>query len=163
MHAFALNLKALVVCLMSFAATVIQPAASATWCAVVLLVWCQTTLHLGCIWFLTPHPLPAVRCCSFMLTLPCCCATVSPQPGLFTPNVPQRTYFIFRQPITTSPELAQDRAACQALYAQCKAEVEDGLGYLLRMREQDPYKDLLPRLFYEATWGFKRQAPSFEP
>jgi hypothetical protein len=85
------------------------------------------------------------------------------QPGFFTPNLPQRTYFIFRQPIPTSPELAQDRAGCQALYATIKQEVEDGLGYLLRMREADPYKELLPRLVYEATWGGKRQAPSFEP
>ncbi|KAF6251663.1 alpha/beta-hydrolase [Scenedesmus sp. NREL 46B-D3] len=85
------------------------------------------------------------------------------KPGFFTPNLPQRTYFIFRQPIPTSPELAQDRAGCQALYANIKQEVEDGLGYLLRMREADPYRQLLPRLVYEASWGGKRQAPSFEP
>uniref|UniRef100_A0A383WM75 Phospholipid/glycerol acyltransferase domain-containing protein n=1 Tax=Tetradesmus obliquus TaxID=3088 RepID=A0A383WM75_TETOB len=85
------------------------------------------------------------------------------KPGFFTPNLPQRTYFIFRKPIPTSPELAADRAACQALYADIKQEVEDGLGYLLRSREADPYKELLPRLIYEASWGGKRQAPSFEP
>lgn len=85
------------------------------------------------------------------------------QPGIFTFNPPQRTYFIFRQPITTSPELGADREACHALYKQVKSEVEDGMGYLLRKRESDPYKNLLPRLAYEATWNFKRQAPSFEP
>lgn len=59
--------------------------------------------------------------------------------------------------------MANDRQACQQLYDKVKSEVEDGMGYLLRKREQDPYKDLLPRLLYEATWGGKRRAPSFEP
>jgi hypothetical protein len=85
------------------------------------------------------------------------------QPGIFTFNAPKRTYFIFRQPIATSPALASDRAACSALYRKVKSEVEDGMGYLLRKRETDPYKDLLPRLLYEATWGGQRKAPSFEP
>jgi hypothetical protein len=88
-----------------------------------------------------------------------CC----PQPGIFTFNPPQRTYFIFRQPIPTSPALGADREACHTLYNKVKSEVEDGMGYLLRKRETDPYKNLLPRLAYEATWGFKRRAPSFEP
>ena len=86
-----------------------------------------------------------------------------PQPGIFTPNVPQRTYFIFRRPIRTTPALAADRVACQELYDRVRQEVEGGLGYLLRMREQDPYKDLLPRMLYEATWGGGRRAPSFDP
>lgn len=113
---------------------------------------------------------PALRCCIATdivpLLLSCCAPHLVPprlQPGFFTPNLPQRTYFIFRKPIPTSPELAADRAACQALYADIKQEVEDGLGYLLRSREADPYKELLPRLIYEASWGGKRQAPSFEP
>lgn len=104
------------------------------------------------------------------LTLPCLLCAFIPsllapalQPGIFTFNPPQRTYFIFRQPITTSPGLGADREACHALYKQVKSEVEDGMGYLLRKRERDPYKNLLPRLAYEATWNFKRQAPSFEP
>ena len=85
------------------------------------------------------------------------------QPGIFTFNVPQRTYFIFRQAIPTSPALGSDREACHKLYKHVKSEVEDGMGYLLRKRETDPYKNLLPRLAYEASWGFKRKAPAFEP
>jgi len=56
-----------------------------------------------------------------------------------------------------------DRAACQEMYGHVKSEVEEGLGYLLRMREQDPYKDFLPQMVYEASWGGKKRAPSFKP
>jgi hypothetical protein len=49
------------------------------------------------------------------------------------------------------------------MYGHVKSEVEEGLGYLLRMREQDPYKDFLPRMVYEASWGGKKRAPSFKP
>jgi hypothetical protein len=43
------------------------------------------------------------------------------------------------------------------------AQVEGCLGYLLRKRESDPYKDLPARLLYEASWGGRRQAPTFNP
>lgn len=82
---------------------------------------------------------------------------------LLAPAPPQRFYYVFRQPIDTTPELAADKEACDVLYKHVKAEVEDGLGYLLRKRQADPYLDLLPRLLYEGSSGWKRQAPSFEP
>jgi hypothetical protein len=37
------------------------------------------------------------------------------------------------------------------------------MGYLLRKRESDPFKGLLPRLLFEASWGGQKKAPSFEP
>jgi hypothetical protein len=43
---------------------------------------------------------------------------------------------------------------------QVKAEVEAGIQYLLKKREQDPYKEFVPRLVYEASWGGK-PAPTF--
>ncbi len=43
---------------------------------------------------------------------------------------------------------------------QVKAEVEGGMQYLLKKRAQDPYKDFVPRLIYEATWNGK-PAPTF--
>ncbi len=84
-------------------------------------------------------------------------------PPLIAPKPPARFYFVFAAPITTTPDMAADRAACDALYRRVKGEVEWGLGYLLRKREQDPFKDLVPRLLYEASWGGKRQAPTFTP
>jgi len=84
-------------------------------------------------------------------------------PPLVAPAVPQRFYFIFRKPILTDAALAEDREACQRVYDQTRSEVEDGFGYLLRKRMQDPYRELLPRLVYEASWGGKQQAPTFKP
>jgi hypothetical protein len=76
---------------------------------------------------------------------------------------PARFYYLFGAPITTDPRDAKDRLAVSELYGRVRYEVEDCLGYLLRKREQDPYKDLLPRLLYEASWGGRRQAPTFTP
>lgn len=89
-------------------------------------------------------------------------AHLPPQP-LIAPAVPKRFYFLFGVPIETSPALAADREECQRVYRGVKAAVEGGMGCLLRKREADPYKELLPRLAYEASWGGQRQAPSFEP
>jgi hypothetical protein len=85
------------------------------------------------------------------------------QQPLITLNPPSRHYFVFRAPIVTTPELAADRQACQELYQHIRGEVEGGMGYLLRKRETDPYRDLLPRLLYEAGTGWQRQAPGFKP
>ena len=38
--------------------------------------------------------------------------------------------------------------------------MESGIQFLLEGRERDPYKDLIPRLVYERSWGGK-QAPTF--
>lgn len=78
-------------------------------------------------------------------------------------NPPSRFYYIFRKPIQTTPDMAQDREASDLVYKHVKGEVEGGLGYLLRMREQDPYKDFVPRLLYELSRGGREQAPSFKP
>lgn len=51
----------------------------------------------------------------------------------------------------------------ERVYAEIKGEVEGGISYLLRKREQDPYRDFLWRTFYEASYGGKRQAPTFVP
>jgi hypothetical protein len=82
---------------------------------------------------------------------------------LIAPAVPRRFYFLFGAPLETEPALASDRAECERLYRGVKATVEGGLGYLLRRRETDPYGELLKRAAYEASWGWERQAPSFEP
>jgi hypothetical protein len=100
--------------------------------------------------------------CNTAVSLPFSVCAHLLQP-VIAPAVPQRIYFIFRKPIPTEPSLAEDRHSCQGLYQHIKSEVEDGMGYLLRKREQDPYKDFLPRMAYEMSWGQQRQAPSFEP
>ncbi|GIL46719.1 hypothetical protein Vafri_3635 [Volvox africanus] len=80
---------------------------------------------------------------------------------LVAPKAPARFYYLFGAPIRTDPRVAEDRDAVSQLYGQVRSEVEGCLGYLMRKRDKDPYKDLLPRLLYETSWGGRRQAPTF--
>jgi pimeloyl-ACP methyl ester carboxylesterase/1-acyl-sn-glycerol-3-phosphate acyltransferase len=73
---------------------------------------------------------------------------------------PNRLYFVFQRPITTSPEDANDRKKCDAVYKEVKTSVEDGLAYLLKKREADPFKDFPGRFAYESLFR-GRQAPTF--
>jgi pimeloyl-ACP methyl ester carboxylesterase len=84
---------------------------------------------------------------------------------LIAPNgPPRRLYFKFGAPIETSPEMANDREACDALYTRTKSEVEEGLQWLLDNRGRDPYGDFLPRVLWEAApWNNGKQAPTFKP
>ncbi|CAI7807247.1 unnamed protein product [Closterium sp. NIES-53] len=86
-------------------------------------------------------------------------------PPVVVPKGLNRLYFLFGAPIRTKgmSHLLTDKAAAAALYAHVKGEVEGGLQYLLRKRKEDPYNDPVSRLVYEATWGGKRQAPTFKP
>jgi hypothetical protein len=77
--------------------------------------------------------------------------------------VPRRFYFLFGEPIETDPSLAADRDSCQRVYEGVKADVAGGLGYLLRMRDSDPYGDIVPRLIFEGSRNWQQQAPSFKP
>ena len=46
---------------------------------------------------------------------------------------------------------------------QVQAELEESLRYLLTKRKDDPYREVLPRLAVEASWGWERQVPTFRP
>lgn len=54
-----------------------------------------------------------------------------------------------------------DKQVVEALYQQVKSEIEAGMSYLLKKRNEDPYQDFVPRILYEKTWG--KQAPTFKP
>ena len=75
----------------------------------------------------------------------------------------RRFYFFLGKPIDTSGVDPDDRAACAALYEQAKADVEQGVQFLLERRKADPYESFLPRAAVEASWNFSRQVPSFAP
>ncbi|KAH7282002.1 hypothetical protein KP509_35G007500 [Ceratopteris richardii] len=84
---------------------------------------------------------------------------------LLAPKVPGRFYFRFGKPFRTSgreTEL-QNKEIAGSVYRQIKDEVEQCLNYLLRKREEDPYRSLFPRLFYESLWGEEWQASTFDP
>lgn len=85
-------------------------------------------------------------------------------PGL-APKIPGRFYYLFGKPIATAGRKNElrDKEKAHALYLHIKAEVEEAITYLQQKRKEDPYRQILPRILYEATWGFRRQAPTFEP
>ncbi|GKV40645.1 hypothetical protein SLEP1_g48257 [Rubroshorea leprosula] len=85
-------------------------------------------------------------------------------PGIL-PKVPGRFYYYFGKPIETEgrKQELRDREKCHELYLQVKAEVEKCLAYLKEKREKDPYRNILPRLLYQARHGFTSEVPSFEP
>ncbi|XP_044500993.1 acyltransferase-like protein At3g26840, chloroplastic isoform X2 [Mangifera indica] len=84
-------------------------------------------------------------------------------PGIL-PKVPGRFYFYFGKPIETEgrKQELRDRKKCHELYLEVKSEVENCLSYLKEKRESDPYRNLLPRLIYQATHGFTSEVPTFE-
>ena len=82
-------------------------------------------------------------------------------PPIVAPAVPARFYYLFKKPIFLSPDDANDRAACGKTYKAVKRDVEDSLYYLVKMRENDPNKDFVPRMIYESL--SKEQAPTFKP
>jgi len=84
-------------------------------------------------------------------------------PPLIAPSVPGRLYFRFGKPIRLTKNLKEDREAADREYANVKAAVDDNITWLVRKREQDPYRDFVPRMLYENNpLGPRRQAPTFK-
>ncbi|XP_078445009.1 esterase/lipase/thioesterase family protein [Wolffia australiana] len=83
-------------------------------------------------------------------------------PGLL-PKIPGRFYYLFGKPIKMAGKEAilKDRENAKKLYLQTKAEVENIIAYLKRKREEDPYRSILQRAFYQAANG-PREIPTFE-
>ncbi|XVF13860.1 hypothetical protein REPUB_Repub09cG0005400 [Reevesia pubescens] len=84
-------------------------------------------------------------------------------PGVL-PKLPGRFYYYFGKPIETEgrKQELRNREKSQELYLHVKSEVERCMAYLKEKREKDPYRNLLPRLLYQATHGFTDEVPTFE-
>ncbi|KAL5797251.1 hypothetical protein ACOSQ2_002071 [Xanthoceras sorbifolium] len=84
-------------------------------------------------------------------------------PGIL-PKVPGRFYYYFGKPIETEgrKQELRDRKKCHELYLEVKSEVEKSIAYLKEKRENDPYRNLLPRLMYQTTHGFTSEVPTFD-
>ncbi|QDZ22010.1 alpha/beta fold hydrolase [Chloropicon primus] len=78
---------------------------------------------------------------------------------LTAPRAINRLYFKFGQPIHVSKDMMNDKDRCEEVYHEAKRRLEDGLMYLQKNRERDPYRDLIPRVLYERNTGEK--APTF--
>merc|ERR1719487_3095292 len=67
---------------------------------------------------------------------------------LVRPGVPDRWYFRFMEPIDSAGVDARDPKAVAGVYEQTKKQVEEGLRYLQRAREEDPYRTAPARAQY---------------
>ncbi|KAL8134311.1 hypothetical protein AgCh_009373 [Apium graveolens] len=90
--------------------------------------------------------------------------------NLFFPNIypkiPGRYYFLFGKPIETKGKafLLEESEYRKRFYMQIKSEVEQSISYLLKKREEDPYRGLLERTLYRAFSASKDyNVPSFDP
>ncbi|XXG79310.1 hypothetical protein AAC387_Pa09g0411 [Persea americana] len=81
------------------------------------------------------------------------------------PKIPGRFYYLFGKPFETKgkAQMLKDRQNASELYLQIKSEVESIISYLRKKREEDPYRGILQRAIYQATWGSKHPVPTFEP
>ncbi|XP_059652712.1 phytyl ester synthase 1, chloroplastic-like isoform X2 [Cornus florida] len=85
-------------------------------------------------------------------------------PGVL-PKVPGRFYYLFGKPIQTKgkKEMLKDRRNAKELYMQIKSEVERSMAYLIKKREEDPYRGIIERTVYRAAFAPTDQVPAFEP
>ena len=76
---------------------------------------------------------------------------------LVVPKTPRRYYFKFGAPVPTAglaeTGFAEDEDAVRAMYDGVKADVEEGIDWLLRRRRDDPFGDTAYRVLYEAASG----------
>lgn len=82
-------------------------------------------------------------------------------PGLL-PKVPGRLYYLFGKPIQTKGREVslRDKENANELYLDIKSEVQSCIAYLLKKREEDPYRNIIDRTAYRAVYG--DEVPTFE-
>ncbi|KAI7724471.1 hypothetical protein M8C21_009259 [Ambrosia artemisiifolia] len=85
---------------------------------------------------------------------------------LVIPKIPGRFYYLFGKPITTKglEKILNDKENSQALYAQVKRMVETNIAYLIKKRNEDPYRGIVKRALFQAKtntpWD---KVPTFDP
>lgn len=85
---------------------------------------------------------------------------------VFVPKVPGRFYCLFGKPIRTKgmENILKDKENANQLYLQIKSQVESNLDYLIKKREEDPYRNLIDRKIYQTFYPSENdQTPTFNP
>ncbi|OIT20888.1 PREDICTED: acyltransferase-like protein At1g54570, chloroplastic isoform X1 [Nicotiana attenuata] len=84
-------------------------------------------------------------------------------PGIL-PKVPGRFYYLFGKPIHTKgrQDLLKDREKARELYLHIKSEVQNSMNYLLKKREEDPYRSVIDRTTYRAFSATFDDVPTFD-
>ncbi|KAG5549362.1 hypothetical protein RHGRI_014643 [Rhododendron griersonianum] len=85
-------------------------------------------------------------------------------PGLL-PKIPGRFYYLFGKPIQTKGRelMLKDKENARELYSRIKSEVEQNIAFLIKKREEDPYRSIVDRTVYQATSASMHNVPTFEP
>ncbi|KAL3728166.1 hypothetical protein ACJRO7_032854 [Eucalyptus globulus] len=85
-------------------------------------------------------------------------------PGIL-PRIPGRLYYLFGKPIETRGryDILKDRENANELYLKVKSSVESCITYLLRKREEDPYRSIFDRVTHRASNSPLHKIPTFEP
>ncbi|XP_071735481.1 phytyl ester synthase 1, chloroplastic-like isoform X2 [Rutidosis leptorrhynchoides] len=85
-------------------------------------------------------------------------------PGLL-PKLPGRFYYLFGKPIRTKgrEKMLKDRENAKELYMEIKTEVEQSMAYLIKKREEDPYRRIVDRVINQPVSTPLHQVPTFEP
>ncbi|KAJ6918398.1 hypothetical protein NC651_012593 [Populus alba x Populus x berolinensis] len=60
-------------------------------------------------------------------------------------------------------EKLEDRENENLLYLHVKSEVENSIAYLLKKREEDPYRNVIDRTISRAFYSPLPEVPAFEP
>jgi hypothetical protein len=60
-------------------------------------------------------------------------------------------------------DMLRDRENVNQLYLHVKSEVENNIAYLLKKREEDPYRSLINRTIYHALHSPSSNVPTFDP
>nr|XP_043630906.1 acyltransferase-like protein At1g54570, chloroplastic [Erigeron canadensis] len=83
---------------------------------------------------------------------------------VFLPKMPGRVYYLFGKPIRTKGKeyMSNDEDYLQELYMKIRSDVENNMDYLLKKREEDPYRNVVDRLVWKLSYG-TYDVPSFEP
>ncbi|CAL0302253.1 unnamed protein product [Lupinus luteus] len=81
------------------------------------------------------------------------------------PKIPGRFYYLFGKPIITKgmENMLKDKDVANKLYLNIKSQVKENIDFLIKKREEDPYRNLINRKMYEALYPSKNdQTPTFK-
>ena len=83
---------------------------------------------------------------------------------MLMPKIPGRFYYLFGKPIKTKgrEDILKDKQVANQLYLQIKSEVEHSMAFLLKKRQEDPYRNIVDRTLYKAIYAPSHEVPAFE-
>ncbi|XP_065853500.1 phytyl ester synthase 1, chloroplastic-like [Euphorbia lathyris] len=87
-------------------------------------------------------------------------------PALSPKVPPGRIYTLFGKPIETKgkeEKLMKDREYAKEMYLQVQTEIRRNIDYLLKKRDEDPYRNIFDRTLYRVLYSILSDIPTFDP